>query len=248
MKYVSQSVKKAFSILFTLADEENGIGLSNLSRKLGIHKTTLYRLLNSLIDLNIIEKKDLKYTLGMGLFELGSKVFVKKKIIDKIHPILNRFVVEINETVNLAELYTNKIIYLDKINSSRHLQIKTFIGAQIPTYCTALGKVMLASLPEQEMLDYISKITFEKIAKNTIVSSKKLIENLKEIKVKGYSIDKEEYEDGLMCVAVPLFIKKYDFCGAISVSGSKTRFDNDTIKKYAEKLIKYVKEIKEELD
>ncbi len=248
MKHISKSVKKAFLILFTLADEENGIGLSNLSRKLGIHKTTLYRLLNSLIDLNIVEKKDVKYTLGMGLFELGNKVFIKKNIIDKIHPILNRLVMEINETVNLAELYANKIIYLDKIESSRHLQISTFIGAQIPTYCTALGKAMLANLPEQEMLDHISKIRFKKIARNTIMSSKKLIENLKEIEVKGYSIDKEEYEDGLMCAAVPLNIKKYDFYGAISVSGSKTRFDNNTIKKYAKKLIKYVKEIKEELD
>ncbi len=236
MKQKNVSVEKAFQIIFLIGEELEGITLTSLSKKLGIHKTTALRFLNSLEKLGVVERRDGKYFLGIKLYELGNRVPVKRIIVNRVHPLLKELVEDVNETVNLAELSGTQVHYLDKLESQRSLQINTYIGALLPSYCTALGKAILAHLPLSLRFRIVSEIKFEKRAKNTITDPDEFLEHLQEVKKKGYSVDNEEFEEGLRCVAVPLFLPEYGFYGAISVSGPVTRLGEDKIPEVAEKL------------
>ncbi|MCK4888565.1 MAG: IclR family transcriptional regulator, partial [Candidatus Aminicenantes bacterium] len=206
---------------------------------LGINKTTAFRNLKTLEELNILERINNLYYLGISLFEMGSKVYLKQIIIEKIHPILRELSEEVNETVNLAKIHNGMVLYLDKIESKRSLQIQSSIGDTLPLYCTSLGKSILSILPENEMREIIKNISFEKTTHKTISNPKKLIEQINEIKLKGHSIDDEEFEEGLICISVPLYLKHHNFYGSFSLSGPSIRFDQATLLKLSKKLKKY---------
>jgi DNA-binding IclR family transcriptional regulator len=198
-------------------------------------------------SLNLIEKKAEGYVLGIRLFELGNKVPVKQLIVEKIHPLLVKLVEDVNETVNLGELNSNQLLYLDKVESRHSLQIQTYIGSYTSLHSTALGKASLSILKGKERENTIAKIIFDKRTKSTITDPIKFKTHIEIVDKKGYSLDNEELEVGLNCVAVPLAIPEFNFCGAISFSGPSVRFTKSRMTELAEKLKETVSEINEEL-
>lgn len=236
---MSNTIKKAFEIVKLIEKNQGKYTLTDIVKALGINKTTAFRNLKTLEELNILEKINNLYYLGISLFEMGSKVYLKQIIIEKIHPILRKLSEEVNETVNLAKIHNSMVLYLDKIESRRSLQIQSSIGDTLPLYCTSLGKSILSILPENEMMEIIKNISFEKTTNKTISNKIKLIEQINEIKLRGYSVDDEEFEEGLICISVPLYLKNHNFYGSISLSGPSIRFDQATLLKLAGKLKKY---------
>lgn len=236
---MNSTVKRSFGIVRAIADNQGKYTLSDLVRESGINKTTLFRTLKTLEELNLIEKRDNFFYLGLSLFELGNKVHTKHIIVDRFHPFLKQLCEEVNETVNLASLYNNRILYLDKTESRRSLQIRSAIGDTLPLYCTALGKSILSILPEEEFKKIINGIRFESFTKNTIKDKKTLIIQINHIKKMGFSIDDEEFEEGLVCVSVPLYLNEYDFYGSLSLSGPSTRFRGENLKNLALTLKRY---------
>ncbi len=249
MKYApfNNSVVKAFRIIELIENEMQGIGLKDISERLNYNKTTTLRFLTTLENLGVIRKRDGKYFLGLKLFELGLKVPFKMIVVDKVHNILEKLVNEINETVNFGVLLEGKVLYIDKIESKRSLQINTHIGDKISLHCTALGKSIFSILPENQVDSILEKIRLEKKTDNTIVKKEELLEEIKKTKERGYSIDNEEFEEGLRCVAVPIKLEKIGFYGAISVSGPVTRFTENAISELAKKLKKIKEKILKEV-
>lgn len=215
-----------------------------MSTALSMNKTTLFRFLQTLESLNLLDKKNGSYVPGIRLFELGSKVPVKQLIVGKAHPLLVKLTEKVNETVNLGELNNHKILYLDKFESNRSLQIQTNIGSYISLHCTALGKAALSILPEFERKGIISRLVLEKRTKNTISDLQKLVTYIEEVKKRGYSLDIEEWEVGLHCVAVPLAIPELNFYGAISFAGPSVRFTWARMAELADQLKETVTRIK----
>ena len=244
---MSNTIKKAFKIVQLIEKNQGKYTLTDIVKILGINKTTAFRNLKTLEELNILEKINNLYYLGISLFEMGSKVYIKQIIIEKIHPILRELSEDVNETVNLAKIHNGMVLYLDKIESKRSLQIQSSIGDTLPLYCTSLGKSILSILPEDEMREIIKNINFERTTHKTISNPKKLIEQINEIKLKGYSIDDEEFEEGLICISVPLYLKHHNFYGSFSLSGPSIRFDQATLLKLSKKLKKYKNIIIEKL-
>jgi IclR family acetate operon transcriptional repressor len=214
-----------------------------MSACLKMNKTTLYRFLATMESLDILSREDEHYVPGIKLFELGSKVPVKKLIVAGVHPILRRLTAEVNETVNLAELRSNRVFYLDKTESLRSLQIQTSVGSYIALHATALGKSILSILPEPLRETIIGQLDFEVRTPNTITDPGVLRTQVEKVWTDGYSTDDEEWEEGLRCVAVPLFIEELNFYGGISCSGPTVRFTPQRIKELAEKLKETVEEI-----
>ncbi len=244
---MSSTIKKAFEIVKLIEKNQGGFTLTEISKVLGMNKTTSFRNLKTLEELNIVEKINGFYFLGISLFEMGNKVYVKKLIIEKIHPFLKKLSEEVNETVNLAKLYNNSVLYLDKVESRRSLQINSSIGDTLPLYCTSLGKSILSIIPEKERIKIINEIKFNNITPKTIKTPEKLIEQINEIIKTGYSIDNEEFEEGLICISVPLYIERYGFYGSISLSGPSIRFDRSSLKRLSKKLMGYKEVIVENL-
>ncbi len=244
----NQSIIKAFSILELISHHPEGLRLTDISRTLSIDKATTLRFLSTLEHIGFIKKKNDNYLLGLKLYEFGLKVPFKTLVVDKVHNILERLVEEINETVNFGVLHEGKVLYLDKIESKRSLQINTHIGDKISLHCTALGKSILSSLPTSDLKCILNKIKLKKKTKNTISSRDKLVEEINTTKKKGYSVDNEEFEEGLRCVAVPIKFEEIGFYGAISVSGPTTRFTEEHIPYLGKVLKKYAKIIITELN
>lgn len=242
---MNSSIQKAFNVLSFVAANPRKMSLSEMSRALSMNKTTLFRFLQTLESLHLLQKKNDSYVPGIKLFELGSKVPVKQLIVENAHPILVKLTEEVNETVNLGELNNGRILYLDKCESKRSLQIQTSIGSYISLHATALGKAALSILPESEQDAIISRLKLEKSTKNTIADPQKLKKYIEEVNKRGYSLDVEELEVGMHCVAVPLSIPELNFSGAISFAGPSVRFTHTRMAELAERLQKTVMKIKE---
>jgi IclR family KDG regulon transcriptional repressor len=245
---MNSSIQKAFKILSFVAENPQKMSLSEMSRALAMNKTTLFRFLQTLESLHLLQKKNNSYVPGIKLFELGSKVPVKQLIVEKAHPILVKLTEEVNETVNLGELNNNQILYLDKCESKRSLQIQTSIGSYISLHATALGKAALSILPESERNAIISRLDLVKGTKNTIADPQKLRAYIEDVNKRGYSLDIEELEVGMHCVAVPLSLPEINFFGAISFAGPSVRFTWARMAELAEKLKETVTIIKEAIN
>ena len=242
---MNQSVKKAFEILTFVVDNPQKLSLNQMARALRMNKTTLFRFLYTLESLGLLDKKDDCYVPGIKLFELGSKVPVKQSIVDRVHPFLAGLTAGVNETVNMGELSNGQALYLDKTESQRSLQIQTYIGSYTDLYCTALGKAILSILPEPKRDEIMAGLSFTGKTRNTITDPQKLRVQVRKVCERGYSIDMEELEEGLHCVAVPLFIEQLNFFGAISCSGPSARFTPQRMAELAVKLKETAEKIKQ---
>jgi len=244
----NRSVEKAFDILRCVSLHHDGIGLSEVSRAMGLDKATVFRYLNTMETLEILEKKDNRYYLGMGLFELGNHVPGKRLIVNGIHPALRTLCEEVNETVNLAVLYNDRVLYLDKIESRRSLQINSMIGGTVPLHCTALGKCILSILPDQRTKSLLARLKLDRLTARTITDRRVLWDQIALIRDRNIGLDREEYEEGLICVAVPLRISSLDFYGAISLSGPVDRFTDPVLSALTPRLQRVATELVSRFD
>ncbi len=242
---MNQSVKKAVEILSFIGNYPEKLGLNRMARVLKMNKTTLFRFLSTLESLKLLDKRDGYYVPGIKLFELGSKVPVKQLIVDRVRPFLLGLTAGVNETVNMGELSNGQVLYLDKTESQRSLQIHTYIGSYTDIHCTALGKAILSILPESKRDEIMVGLSLIAKTPHTITDPQKLRDQVRKVCERGYSIDMEELEEGLHCVAVPLFIERLNFLGAVSCSGPSVRFTPQRMAELAVKLKETVKQIEE---
>ncbi|MCP5107093.1 MAG: IclR family transcriptional regulator [bacterium] len=241
---MNSSIKKAFEVLAFIAENTEKMSLAEMGSRLGMNKTTLYRFVATLESLELLEKRDDRYVPGIKLFQLGSKVPIKPLMVDKVHPILIRLTAEVNETVNMGEFHKNQVLYLDKTESQRSLQIHTSVGGYIAIHASALGKSILAILPEDAREAIISRLDFQQKTGHTVTDAGTLRAHVEKARQLGYSTDDEEWEEGLRCVAVPVLIEPVNFYGAISCSGPTVRFTPRRIEELAQNLKEAVKEIR----
>jgi DNA-binding IclR family transcriptional regulator len=129
------------------------------------------------------------------------------------------------ETINLGIRVGNKIVYVDKLESSSTIKVGLGIGVSVPSYCSGLGKVILAYTSKAELDEILNSISFEKFTGSTITDKNQLLMEFEKIRQNGYSIDDEEYVDGLICFGAPIFDFHGNPVAAISVSCPKYRYD-----------------------
>lgn len=231
--YTIKSVERAFKVLESLK-EERELGVAELSRKVDLPKSTIYYILATLSKLNYIKKNNNnKYSLGLKSLELGTVMLNKMTLRSIAKPYLMELVEESSETVHLVILDNYQVVYIDKIEGNEAIQISSHIGARLPSYCTGVGKAMLAYLDEKKLDEYLKNNKLKKHTKNTITDPSELKEELKEIKNKGYSIDNQEFNKGLKCFAAPIMDYSGEVIAAISISGPIDRItdknENDNL-------------------
>jgi len=158
---------------------------------------------------------------------------------DVAKPHLRKLSRQIDETINLVVRAEEKVLYIEKVESSQPIQINTKVGKKEDIYCTAVGKVILAYTNEDTQNVIFDKIDFYPHTENTIVSLKELKKALKEIKERGYAVDNEEFSEGVKCISAPIFDHKSNVKGAISITGPVERME----KRGEQELASFVKEI-----
>ena len=246
---VVQSVDRALSIIEVLSDYEDGMGVTEISSKINLHKSTVHRLLLTLIHKGYVEQNPItnKYKLTLKLFELGNKLVDKMDILSVAKPYLEKLRELTNEVVHLVVREGVEIVYIDKVESENKIRMHSRIGSRGPLYCTSVGKAIMAYLPEEEMEKVWEKSNVEKLTKYTITELDKMKETLKKIRQEGYALDEEENELGIRCIGAAIFNHKGNVCGAISVSGPSIRVTKEKLEGFKEYIIEYSNKISKEL-
>lgn len=224
-----QSVERALTILEILSHYNNGLGVTELSEKVNLHKSTVYRLLSTLIEKGYVmqDEETNKYKITLKLFEIGNKKVESMDLLSLSKPYTRKLMESVNEVVHLVVRDKNEIIYIDKVEANNTIRMSSSVGKRYPMYCTANGKAILAHLPNSKLFEIWNNSKVKKNTKNTITDIGVLIEQLKIIKEKGYAIDNEECEIGVVCVGAPIFNRFGEIEGAVSISGPSIRMTDE---------------------
>ena len=223
---------RALAILDVLSAQGPDLSLGEISEKLGLHKSTAHRLMMVLERHKLVDRNsaNARYRLGLKLFELGTRAVSQLDLRERARSVLERLVLETGETVHLSILDDTEVLYLDKVEPARSVRMSSTVGRRNPAYCTAMGKAILAHLPEAQVEAIVHKHGLKAMTSNTITSLLELKEELADIRVRGYSVDDEEIEEGVRCVGCVV----RDFSGgpmaAISVSGPSFRVTLEKVK------------------
>lgn len=249
MKELVQSVDRTLTILEVLSNHYDGLGITEISNLVDLHKSTVHRLLATLLYKGYVIKdiQSNRYRLSLKLYELGSKIVVKTDILKSSKPYTEELMNIVNEVVHLVIRERNDIIYIDKVEAVNTISMASTIGRRSPLYCTSVGKAMMAYLTDKEIKDIWDGSDIQKFTKNTITNFGVFKEELNSIRDKGYAVDNEENELGVRCIGAPVFNMKGEVEGAISISGPTNRILKKNIEDYGEKVKKYATLISREL-
>lgn len=245
-----KSIDKALGLLEFLSVNEQETGITEISKNLHLGLSTVHRILFTLKSRGYVIQNlnTKKYRLGIKLFELGCAVQSTKRLVEITKPYLKRLSQSTNETANLAILEGKEVIYLDTIESPEILRTEIMAGTRTPAHCTALGKVLLASISDGEFESlYKSDEPLSSLTSKSISSLEELKKNLKKVKEQGYAVDREEYKNGINCIGVPIFGRNGEAIAAISITGPASRFTLNEMEKVKSKLIAISKDISNQL-
>ncbi|MBD7911308.1 MULTISPECIES: IclR family transcriptional regulator [Clostridium] len=245
-----QSVERALDILDCLAENPKGCGIGELSKNLGLSKSTIHRLLTTLkykeyVSQNIYNDK---YELGIKVLNLSSSLINSMDLINIARPYIFEFVNKVDEVIHLCipdESYLN-IVYVDKIspeNTARNITMSSSIGKKAPIYCTASGKLLLSQYSDTEIKDLLKDVDFIKYTENTITDINVFLDEIHQIRKNLYAFDNVEYDTGVICIAVPIFDRTNKIIAATSLS-SVTLFNNmNDLLKYKDEFMDMAKKI-----
>lgn len=237
-KYRIQAIDRAVMVLNCYDFERKELGVRDISALTGLHKATAHRILVALEHNGFIEQDPHtgSYHLGLELFRLGQLAVGRLEVSEIAHPHLAELTDQVKETSHLAVLEGTEVLYLDKVEGLRALRMRSRTGRRNPAYCTSLGKAMLACLDDDHVRTLLATTEFVAFTVHTLQSIDDLIENLRVVRRRGYALDDEESELGLICVGAAVRDHMGAMVGAISVSAPKARLRPAAVSKVAEQV------------
>jgi len=241
--YVIQSVYHALDLLEQFNGDVDELGVTELSKRLKLHKNNVFRLLATLESRNYIEQNKVteNYRLGLKTLELGQTFIKQMGLLRQSRPVLERLVKECNETTYVAIMKEFQIVYLDVVETDMTVRVVPRVGAQLPAFCTAAGKVQIAYMSDEELANYLPAKELKRFTPNTITDRNELKKRIAEL---GYAIDNEELDIGVRCIGAPIRDYTRRIIGAVSISGPSMRLSDERMEKV---LIPMVKKAAEEI-
>jgi len=218
-------LEKGLKLVDELAQSAEGMTAVELASSIGVHKTSVYRYLNTLLNAGYIQNNgDSRYHLGNKILELGSQLLRRMPLRETAHPFLVKLSADTQKTVHLCVLDGHDVIYIDKVESQKTLPMLSRIGSRAPAYCTGVGKALLSGFPTDQVASLLREFPLTQRTPETITNPVRLLEEIETTAKRGYAIDNCEHEEGIKCFAAP--IKGYggDYVGAASLTGLKRAF------------------------
>jgi len=192
--------------------QQRTIGLEELSREIKLAKPTVYRFLLTLQELGYARRAENdRWAITLKMFNVGSRALDHMDLHAAARPVAEELAEELGETIHMGVLDGDSAVYVLKIESKYHIRMYSRVGRRMPLYCTAIGKVLLAYMTEEEREAALKGVKFLAVTKNTITSRAALNNELAQILKQGYALDNEEREEGLHCIGAPIF----DYTGAV---------------------------------
>jgi DNA-binding IclR family transcriptional regulator len=224
-----QSVERAVTILEILA-RTGEVGVTEMAGEIGVHKSTAFRLVSTLEQRGLVEQSEDrgKYRLGVGILRLAGATTARLDVVQEARPICRKLSSDTGETVNIAVLSDRSALYLDQFAGASALQPHNWVGQHIPLHATSNGKILLSSVPEDEMAELLPSLPA--YTENTITTKKGLRRELDDVREQGYAVAIDELEVGLTAVAAPIRNAHGDVIASLSLSGPSFRLDEARIK------------------
>lgn len=246
----SGTVGKAMTVLDQVASFEGPVRFKELLDQSPYPKGTLYRILQTLRMEQLVTFNDQMqtYSLGIRLVRLAHGAWSQASIAPVAAPLLEKLSAQLGQTIHLAQLDHAQVLYVDKRNATRPVEMYSQAGKVGPAYCTGVGKAMLAFLPPAEQDEAITQQSLHRFTEHTLCTVEDLKEELTHIQYRGYAFDREEHEPGIICVAVPILRADGKQMGAISVTNTTVRTSLDELEKLAPQLRETADQIASQMD
>lgn len=224
-----QTLDRALRIIELLALHGEGYGVTEIGQKVGLHKSTVHRLLNHLVGQGYIEKDAARpiYTLGLKFIELASLRLNQVELKTEAGPYLRQLAGRLDVAVHLAILADTDAVYIEKIEPQAHLRMYSQIGRRIPVFCSSLGKCLVSDYTPEALAALSKRLAYETFTPYTKATAEEFLAEVALTRQRGWGLDDQEHEPGIRCIGAPL----RDFTGKIvaslSVSGATLTRDRD---------------------
>ena len=221
----SQSLERGLAILGCFTSEHPVLGIADIADELGMSRSTTHRYVTTLLALGYLEQgRSRKYRLGLRVTDLGMSALNSTGLREHVHPFLEELRERTGYTIGLAVLDGAEILYVDRARSWRRAERETdlglYPGSRMPAYCTAMGKVLLAYLPDEVQRDLIAQLKLERNSPSTITSRQALRVELERISEDGYAVNDQELRPGLQAIAVPVRDESREVVAAVGIAAS----------------------------
>lgn len=225
------TVGKALDVLDLVAQAGRPVRFTDLLAEASYPKATLYRLLQTLTHQNMLafDPERQTYAPGMRLVRLAHAAWAQSSLAPLARPYIDRLSADLGETIHLAQLDEGQVLYVDKRNAQRPVEMFSQAGKVGPAYCTGVGKAMLAHLPPEALDAALQRQSFHRFTEQTLDTPGRLLDELEAIRLRGFSFDREEHEPGIICVAVPILTRAGKVMGALSVTSTTARTSLDAL-------------------
>ncbi|MEA4869141.1 Transcriptional regulator KdgR [bioreactor metagenome] len=222
-----QVLDRALDLIELLATSENGMSLAEMSAATNLPKSTIHRILASYASRHYIEKDPdtSTYFLGHKFVEIASLYLNKIVLKTEAAPIMHQMASMFGAISYLGVLENTEVVYLERAEQFNSLRLYTQIGKREPLYCTALGKILMAALPEPEFVHIAKQLSYEPYTPNSVRSFEAFKNEVRFAREHGYALDVEEHTVGSSCLAVPIYDYSRKVMAAMSISG-RGLFDN----------------------
>ncbi len=225
------TVGKALDVLDQVASFERPVRFAELLEASPYPKATLYRHLQTLTHQGMLalDPDRQTYALGIRLVRLAHAAWAQSSLAPVARPHLDALSQQIGETVHLAQLDNGQVLYVDKRNAARPIEMFSEAGKVGPAYCTGVGKAMLAHLPPAELEQALSQQSYHRFTPGTLTDRECLLAELEAVRARGHAFDREEHEPGIICVALPILTGRGRVLGGLSVTSSTARTDLEAL-------------------
>ena len=240
-------LEKTFAVIKCISENDEGITLSDIVKKLGAPKSTVFKILYTLEKELIVEKKNDKYFLGSMLIHYGLHTLSRRDLKAVAHPFLVSLMQETGETAHLAIPVGMQTMILDVVLTAHPIRFSSPVGSLFPMYCTSHGKLFLAFNNHFALEEYTASVPLLKRTENTITSPDTLRNEIELIRNHGYSMDEGEFIDDIRCCAAPVRDNKGRCIGAVGITATTITFTREKIKGICKEIKKTAIKISNEM-
>jgi len=242
-----QSIGRAFAILEEVARNRDGIALADLSKRVGLHNSTTFHLVKTMVSLGYIRqiKESKRYRIGRPLFALAASALDEMEMVSMATPVLDDLSRETGESSHFASRMSDAVVVMARTPGPGAFQLTDRVGVVRPAYCTALGKVILAALRPDQLDRYLDRIELKALTSKTITSPQRLRRELQDVRRVGIAFDDGEFNNEVRCAAMPVYDFSGQVVGAIGISGPVWRLSIQALQNKARDLSEAAKQLSE---
>ena len=226
-----QSLGRAFAILEEVARHREGIGLADLSKLVGLHNSTTFHLAKTMVSLGYIrqEKDSKRYRVGGPLFALAASALDEIEMVNVATPALEELSRETGESSHFAVRMGDAVVVIARTSGPGAFQLTDRVGVLRPAHCTALGKVILASLRPDQLERFLERVDLKPSTEKSITEIPQLLREIAEVRRTGVAFDEGEFNLEVRCIAVPVKDFTGQIIGALGISGPIWRQSNQVL-------------------